>query len=402
MHPDTAKRLGLKRGDHVSVKTAAGTIETAVYDYIGIRPDVFAMGTGQGHAAYGQYARKRGANAMAALPLTLDRSGALAYVSTRASVAATGKPHKLVYIGGDKYQGGQSRQFDRPIALSIPLTEVGKPLSHEEEHHEAMHQPGFVGSPVPGDPIAHAAKEAPNSAYAHHANHRWAMAIDLNSCNGCQACVVACSSENNVAIVGKEQIARGREMMWIRLERYYEEHDGKVEVRHIPVMCQQCGAAPCESVCPVYATYHNPEGLNAMIYNRCVGTRYCSNNCPYKVRAFNWYEYKFPAPLHWQLNPDVTVRQKGVMEKCTFCIQRIRIAKDTARDEQRAVADGEVRTACQQTCPSQAILFGDLKDPASAIRKRIESDRGYKMLGDLNTYPSVTYLKKVTRGAPVA
>jgi molybdopterin-containing oxidoreductase family iron-sulfur binding subunit len=167
-------------------------------------------------------------------------------------------------------------------------------------------------------------------------------------------------------------------------------------------MCQQCGAAPCESVCPVYATYHNPEGLNAMIYNRCVGTRYCSNNCPYKVRAFNWFSYKFPAPLHWQLNPDVTVRDKGVMEKCTFCIQRIRVAKDIAKDEQRSVKDGDVKTACQQTCPAQAIVFGDLMDPASEIRKRIESERGYKMLGDLNTYPSVTYLKKVTRGVPVA
>ena len=255
---------------------------------------------------------------------------------------------------------------------------------------------------MPPDPIAHAAKEAPNSAYAHFANHKWAMAIDLNSCTGCSACIVACSAENNVAVVGKEQIARGRELMWIRLERYYDEKDGTVAVSHVPMMCQQCGAAPCESVCPVYATYHNPEGLNAMIYNRCVGTRYCSNNCPYKVRAFNWYSYKFPAPLNWQLNPDVTVRDKGVMEKCTFCIQRIRIAKDTAKDENRKVRDGDVVSACAQTCPSKAIVFGDLMDPESEISKRVHSERGYKVLGDLNTYPSVTYLKKVTRGVPAA
>ncbi|MEP7027556.1 MAG: molybdopterin-dependent oxidoreductase [Candidatus Eisenbacteria bacterium] len=400
MHSDTAKKLGLARGDLVSVKTAAGTIETAVYDSIVIRKDVFAMGTGQGHVSYGQYAKDRGANALAALPLTFDASGALAYLSTRATIAKTGKPHKLVYIGSDQFQGGQSRQMDRGIAQAIPLTEIGKPKSAEEHHEEAMHEPGFAGAMVSKDPIAHAGKEAPNSAYAHHANHRWAMAIDLNSCNGCQACIVACSAENNVAVVGKEQIARGREMMWLRLERYYEEKDGTVAVSHVPVMCQQCGAAPCESVCPVYATYHTPEGLNAMIYNRCVGTRYCANNCPYRVRAFNWFSYKFPAPLNWQLNPDVTVRDKGVMEKCTFCVQRIRDAKDHAKDEDRKVKDGDVRTACQQTCPTQAIVFGDLMDPESAIVKRIESERGYKILGDLNTYPSVTYLKKVTRGVP--
>jgi anaerobic selenocysteine-containing dehydrogenase/Fe-S-cluster-containing dehydrogenase component len=400
MHPDTAKKLGYKRGDHISVKTAAGTIETAVYDYIGIRPDVFAIGTGQGHLEYGQYARKRGANVLAALPLVYDQSGALAYVSTRAQIAKTGKPYYLAWLGGDPYTGGQQTQMGRGIAQAIPLTEIGKPLSHEEEAEEAMHKEGFKGAMVPADPIAHAAKEAPNSAYAHFANHKWAMIVDLNSCTGCQACIVACSAENNVAMVGKEQINKGRDMMWLRLERYYEEVDGRLDVRHIPVMCQQCGAAPCESVCPVYATYHNPEGLNAMIYNRCVGTRYCSNNCPYKVRSFNWYSFKFPAPLHWQLNPDVTVRDKGVMEKCTFCIQRIRVAKDTAKDEARKVKDGDVKTACQQTCPSQAILFGDLMDPESEVAKHVNHDRGYKMLGDLNTHPSVTYLKKVTRTLP--
>jgi molybdopterin-containing oxidoreductase family iron-sulfur binding subunit len=166
-------------------------------------------------------------------------------------------------------------------------------------------------------------------------------------------------------------------------------------------MCQHCGAAPCESVCPVYATYHNPEGLNAMIYNRCVGTRYCSNNCPYKVRAFNWFHYDFPVPLNWQLNPDVTVRDKGVMEKCSFCVQRIRDAKDHAKDEARDVRDGEMVTACQQTCPARAIVFGDLKDPESRVTKLVEHERGYKIFEEINTYPAVTYLKKVTRDVPV-
>ncbi len=412
LHPKTARQLGVKRGDRVTVTTPAGKIEVPVYDYLGIRPDVMAIPTGNGHAAYGRYARDCGANPLHLLPATYDEaSGALAYTSVGGALAKTGNKRVFAWLGGDPYTGGQARQMGRGIARTIALTELKGEAGHGAlagggGHKggyggEEMHKPGYALSPVPPDPIAQAAKEAPNSAYALHAKHRWAMAIDLNSCNGCQACVVACSAENNVAWVGKEQVERGREMMWIRLERYWEETDGRIEVRHIPMMCQHCGAAPCESVCPVYATYHNPEGLNAMIYNRCVGTRYCSNNCPYKVRAFNWFDYQFPEPLNWQLNPDVTVRSKGVMEKCTFCIQRIRVAKDHAKDEGRPVRDGEVKTACQQGCPSKAIVFGDLMDPESEISKRVEGARGYHALGDLNTYPSVTYLKKVTRPAPV-
>jgi molybdopterin-containing oxidoreductase family iron-sulfur binding subunit len=433
LHPETMKRLGLTRGNKITLKTAAGTITTAAYDYIGIRKDVVAMSTGQGHEAYGRYAKGRGANAMAALPATYDeRSGAQAYVATTGAIAKAAGAYKLAYLGGDPYTGGQSRQMDRPIALAIPLTELrgsaaaghdapaghggtngghgapaghgaaaGVPVTTAAHHDPAAHEPGYPLSPLPlPDPIAGAAKERPNSAYALAAKHRWAMAIDLNSCTGCQACVVACSAENNVAFVGKEQVDRGREMMWIRLERYYEEHDGRLEVRHIPMLCQQCGAAPCESVCPVYATYHNPEGLNAMIYNRCVGTRYCSNNCPYKVRSFNWFEYEFPEPLNWQLNPDVTVREKGVMEKCTFCVQRIRDGKDRAKDQGRKVRDGEIVTACQQGCPSHAILFGDLMDPESEIARVVKGPRGYKALYDLNTHPAITYLKKVNRDLP--
>jgi molybdopterin-containing oxidoreductase family iron-sulfur binding subunit len=211
-----------------------------------------------------------------------------------------------------------------------------------------------------------------------HGQHRWAMAIDLGSCTGCSACVVACYAENNVPTVGPEMIKRGREMSWIRIERYETKiAPGAPDVRHLPMMCQHCGDAPCETVCPVYATYHNPEGLNAQIYNRCVGTRYCSNNCPYKVRAFNWFDYSapekatfaFPEPLNWQLNPDVTVRSKGVMEKCTMCVQRILEGKGNAKDENRPLRDGEIQTACAQSCPTQAIVFGDLMDPESRVSK---------------------------------
>jgi molybdopterin-containing oxidoreductase family iron-sulfur binding subunit len=201
-------------------------------------------------------------------------------------------------------------------------------------------------------------------------------------------------------------------MSWMRLERYFRGGDGPEPVSAVvtPMLCQQCGAAPCEPVCPVFAAYHTPDGLNGQVYNRCVGTRYCANNCPYKVRYFNWYDYAevggeheaFPAPLDMLLNPDVTVREKGVMEKCTFCVQRIRLAKDAAKDENRNVRDGDVVTACAQTCPSKAIVFGDLKDPGSEISQRVKNERGYHVLGDLNTYPSVTYLKKVLRGVPTA
>jgi molybdopterin-containing oxidoreductase family iron-sulfur binding subunit len=228
--------------------------------------------------------------------------------------------------------------------------------------------------------------------------YRWGMSIDLSKCIGCGACVTACYAENNIAIVGKEQIGKRREMSWIRIERYFEEEDGGegFETRFIPMLCQQCGNAPCEPVCPVYATYHNQEGLNAMVYNRCVGTRYCSNNCTYKVRRFNWFQYKWPEPLNWQLNPDVTVRGMGVMEKCTFCVQRISFAKDRAKDEGRDVRDGEVMPACAQACPTKVIVFGNLKDPESEVSRLSEDERGYRVFDEeINTQPAITYLKKV-------
>jgi molybdopterin-containing oxidoreductase family iron-sulfur binding subunit len=223
-----------------------------------------------------------------------------------------------------------------------------------------------------------------------HPVHRWGMAIDLDACSGCNACVAACYAENNVPVVGAEALQRSRTMSWLRIERFVGS-----DVRFIPVLCQHCDHAPCETVCPVYATYHTDEGLNAQIYNRCVGTRYCSNNCPYKVRRFNWFEPEFPEPLHLQLNPDVTVRSVGVMEKCTFCVQRIQEGKDRAKDESRNVRDGEIVPACAQTCPGQAIVFGDLNDPASRVAQIGRDARAYRLFDDLNTRPAVTYLKKV-------
>ena len=227
--------------------------------------------------------------------------------------------------------------------------------------------------------------------------YKWGMVIDLDRCTGCGACVVACQAENNVAICAKKEISQGRNMHWLRIERFWVGEYPDVRVRFLPVLCQHCHDAPCEPVCPVYASYHNPDGLNGQVYNRCVGTRYCSNNCPYKVRRFNWYEAEWPAPLDWQLNPDVTVRTKGVMEKCTFCVQRIVKAKDRAHREGRHMADGDVTPACAQTCPAQAIVFGDRNDKTSRASRLREDKRRYRVLEELNTRPAVTYLERERR-----
>ncbi|MDH3207753.1 MAG: 4Fe-4S dicluster domain-containing protein [Gemmatimonadota bacterium] len=222
---------------------------------------------------------------------------------------------------------------------------------------------------------------------------RWGMVIDTDRCTGCAACMVACHAENNIQTVGEVEAGKGRAMHWIRIERYYEGEFPDIKVRFQPVMCQQCGHAPCEPVCPVYATYHTPEGLNAMVYARCIGTRYCANNCPYTVRFFNWFSPDFPQPLERQLNPDVSVRSAGIMEKCTFCVQRIQGAQDVAKDEDREVRDGEIRTACSQSCPAEAIVFGDLDDPESRVSEFAEQARATRLLEELSTEPSVIYMR---------
>lgn len=259
----------------------------------------------------------------------------------------------------------------------------------------------------------------------HKYEHMWGMALDLNKCIGCNACSVACYAENNLAVVGHDRFAKNQVMHWLRVERYWDEPDlEKVAdsssqyqehgASFLPMMCQQCNAATCEPVCPVAATYHTPDGLNAQVYNRCIGSRYCSNNCPYRLRYFNWfsfYESSWPAPLHLQLNPDLTVRDKGVMEKCTFCVQRIRVAKDKAQMADRKVIDGEFQTACQQSCPTTAIVFGDMLDPDSKVSKlwsthqvelgktkqakQNQELRGYRVFEALNTEPKVMYMERV-------
>ncbi len=351
--PATAARLGLATGELAAVATSAGRAELPVYVYPGIRDDAVAL--------------PLGAEVAALLPALADEgSGALAFAGARATVTRVGRRTSLPLLEGSPYQHGRD---------VVPAVTAAAPSPHRPDLSARMYA------------------EPP------HPEHRWAMTIDLDRCTGCEACVVACFAENNVPVMGPEAAAQGRYMGWLRIERYLgDEPGGALDVRLLPMLCQQCTSAPCEPVCPVYATYHTPEGLNAQVYNRCVGTRYCSNNCPYKVRTFNWRDARFERPLDMQLNPDVTVRSRGVMEKCTFCIQRIRYAEGRARDEQRPVADGEVVPACAQTCAAQAIVFGDANDPASRVSQIARDRRAFQALEDLGTRPAITYLARTRDG----
>jgi Fe-S-cluster-containing dehydrogenase component len=224
--------------------------------------------------------------------------------------------------------------------------------------------------------------------------HRWGMVIDLDRCTGCEACVAACHAENNIATVGADQAARGRAMHWIHVERYWEGEFPNIRARFQPVLCQQCDAAPCEPVCPTYASYHNEDGLNAQVYNRCIGTFYCADACPYTARYFNWFNPAWDKPLNLQLNPDVSVRGVGVMEKCTFCTQRITAAEIQAKAENREIKDEEVKPACVQSCPTTAMVFGDLGDRTSQVSRLAGSMRATTLLDEVGALPKVIYLER--------
>ncbi len=435
INPKTAHDLGIDSGDVLTVETSAGKVSAPAYVYPGIRPDTLAMPFGQGHTAYGRYAQNIGVNPGDALPVAFDaRSGALASTSTKVRLSKTGEFLPLVTTEGS------ARQHGRGIARAILASDLPRAAEIKKEENAEEAIPGDKSHEfLPGlrAPVAQDAQGALKSDdnkkgmydpehWSGMARRRWAMTIDLARCTGCSACVVACYAENNIPTVGAVyqthqtgsyrgvpggNILRGREMNWIRLERYWEDHpDGETEARFVPMLCQHCGNAPCEPVCPVYATYHSPDGLNVQVYNRCVGTRYCSNNCPYKVRYFNWFgygephrpQYAWPERLNWQLNPDVAVRGKGVMEKCTFCVQRIREAEHRAKAEGRALQPDEFTTACAQACPSRAITFGDAADPTWSVAKLAYDDRGYHVFEELNTYTAVVYMKKVNHPAAPA
>lgn len=404
LNPMVAERLGLRDGDLVVLRSSYGQLEVPVWLYPGIREDVVALAMGGGHEEFGRFATGKGVNPMVLLPTLLDQvSGTLGKVVTRVSLEPTGVRRLLATTEGSADQRGRS------IAPAVSLAALGRGggKGHGKADHpelrELQGKGGFVPVPTEGRPEDFPLEGSRYGQYDPEENPRWAMVLDLDRCTGCSACVTACQSENNVPWVGEDQVVRGREMHWIRMERYYETVDasrpGPVDFRFLPMLCQHCGNAPCEPVCPVYAAYHTPEGLNAQVYNRCVGTRYCANNCPYKIRVFNWFTFTdVPEPMNWAYNPDVTVRSSGVMEKCSFCVHRIREAQNQARLEgRRPLHDGEVATACQQSCPAEAIVFGNIRDPRSRVAQLARNGRAYRVLDEhINTQPAVTYLKKVT------
>jgi molybdopterin-containing oxidoreductase family iron-sulfur binding subunit len=364
--PDTAARLGIEEGTLVALASAHGAMEVPAHLSNTVAPDVVAVPFGQGHTAYGRYARGRGDNPWRLLPL----GGRVVAVEAKPTA---GKRALVTPLG-------VSSMMKRPIVEAVRLEDL---RSDKTPARRSLEVP------------------EPNQIRPEHVypKHQWGMTIDLNACTGCSACVTACYAENNVPIVGKEEVERGHIMSWIRIERFVPDGPDAPPLYLAPMLCQQCDHAPCEPVCPVFASYHTEEGLNGQVYNRCIGTRYCNNNCPYKVRRFNWFKADWPAPLHLQLNPDVTVRGAGVMEKCTFCVQRIRAAEMDASAEQRPVRDGEAVTACMQACPAKAITFGDMKDAKSAMmRERTEHrPRGYRALEELGTEPAIVYLRQVYR-----
>ena len=395
VHPDTAARWGLATGDFLLLKSPFGGQKFPAWITRSVRPDVLAVPTGQGHTAYGRYAKDRSANAFELLGTQATAYGGRSFI-VGASATKTGEHRKIVTTEGSPRERGRGTVEVLGLARAKALHPGDAPFHHEDTpEYAAKSVEWWAERQLEKAEIGNYKGDQP----------RWGLAIDLSKCTGCAACVTACYAENNIATVGEELMQRGREMSWMRLERYWltDEHGEPQGAVNSPMLCQQCGNAPCEPVCPVYAAYHTPDGLNGQVYNRCVGTRYCSNNCPYKVRYFNWYNYAerdgkyeaFPEPLSMLLNPDVTVREKGVMEKCTFCVQRIRGAQNQARLENRNVKDGDIVTACQQTCPSEAIVFGDLNDRHSQVFELAGNPRGYHVLAGLNTKPAITYLARV-------
>ncbi|MBN1985856.1 MAG: 4Fe-4S dicluster domain-containing protein, partial [Prolixibacteraceae bacterium] len=300
---------------------------------------------------------------------------------TGADVVKTGKTYELALSQTHHSMEG------RPIVRETTFEEWKiDPASGNEKHKEAEE---------------HHVSLYPEKEFT---GHHWGMAVDLSSCIGCGNCAISCQAENNIQVIGKEQVRNRRIMHWIRVDRYFSNDAENPEVYHQPVMCQHCDNAPCENVCPVSATPHSEEGLNQMAYNRCVGTKYCVNNCPYRVRRFNWFQYvnndEFDYASNSELgrmvlNPDVTVRSRGVVEKCSFCVQRIQEKKAQAKVDGRSIEDGEIQPACVQSCPGNALVFGDLNNPESKISKMFKNERNYHLLEELHTLPSVGYLTKV-------
>jgi Fe-S-cluster-containing dehydrogenase component/anaerobic selenocysteine-containing dehydrogenase len=387
IHPDTAAEKGLDKDGQVTVSVGGESLQMGWFASPVTRKDTVSVVMGNGHERSGRYT-KFGANPVRLLAAEADANGQLVHIA-RGSIAPAPGPNNYHQIGHPDTDG-------RGVNFAVSIDDLGKgtgPATIVPAHH------------VPIDERVTKAGLTDMYPEPEHPTYRFAMAVDLNRCNGCGACETACISENNTPIVGPDQVRKGRYMGWIRLSRYFEgqREAGSPGPHEVPDVrfqmniCQQCSHAPCEGVCPVLATYHNLDGLNAMIYNRCVGTRYCGNNCPYTARRFNYHTYKWPESFNLMLNPDVSTREMGVMEKCTFCIQRIRSAKDEWRDKKDIVPDAALHklTACAQACPTDAITFGNAKDPDGLVSKLWQDERAYTMLGELNTKPGVRYLARI-------
>jgi MoCo/4Fe-4S cofactor protein with predicted Tat translocation signal len=371
LSPSLAIALQIEDEDIVEVGAAGARVKLPALVMPGHPTDTVTLHLGFGRTGAGKVADGTGVNVH-----PLRTTGGVHFA--RGSVRKAAGKRKLARTQDHNLMEG------RPIfrTATVAEFELDPRFAREQSHN-----------PTPSESLY------PEKEYD---GYKWGMSIDLNACTGCNACVIACQSENNIPVVGKEEVLNGREMHWIRIDRYYSGNMNNPAIYNQPVACMHCENAPCEPVCPVGATNHDSEGLNVMVYNRCVGTRYCSNNCPYKVRRFNFLQYadKVDETVQMMYNPDVTVRNRGVMEKCTYCVQRISAARIEAKKEDRAIREGEVTTACQSACPAQAITFGDLNDPESAVSKAKAEPRDYGLLTELNTHPRTSYLARISNPNP--
>ena len=396
--PKTAETLGVANEELVRLDYAGRSLELPVWILPGMADDVVALTLGYGRARAGRIGSGVGFNTF-----TVRASKAPGFDS---GVTLSRLRRQYPLSATQNHGSMEGRPIVRESTVSELRSEAASAPAREESAHAGESPRAEEGGQVPG--ALGVFEEEPHhfSLWKEHAydqGHQWGMTIDLNACIGCSACMTACQSENNVPVVGKIQVAKGREMHWLRVDRYFSgEPSGSPEVVVQPVPCMHCEDAPCEQVCPVAATVHDGQGLNVMVYNRCIGTRYCSNNCPYKVRRFNFFNFTKDTPdiLRLAMNPDVTVRSRGVMEKCTYCTQRINRARIDAKLAGRALRDGDVKTACQQACPASAIEFGDLRDRSSRVVKAKADSRNYALLDELNTKPRTTYLAKVRNPNP--
>jgi molybdopterin-containing oxidoreductase family iron-sulfur binding subunit len=382
----TAQKHGLATGDYVSLRLAGRETKAGIWIVPGHAHDSITLHLGYGRRRAGNVGTGRGFNA------NFIRTSAAPWIATALPPQKTGDKY---YFAVTQHQYTINHEghladlegehaFRRDLVRVATLEEFRKDPNFAKREEEQATKGLSIFPPYK------------------HEGYAWGMAIDLNRCIGCNACVVACQSENNIPVVGKDQVMRGRAMHWIRIDTYFRGGLENPEAYYEPVLCMHCENAPCELVCPVAATVHSPEGLNEMVYNRCVGTRYCSNNCPYKVRRFNFLlfsDWKTPS-LYGLRNPNVTVRSRGVMEKCSYCVQRINAAKIRSEEEDRSVRDGEIVTACQGACPAEAIVFGNINDPNSRVAKLKAQSRNYWLLDDLNTRPRTTYLARVKNPNP--